>query len=70
MIYKLISLCYAKFEVSTAADIQVEVFWVKMEAAGSSETLVSYRNTIWRHTPEDLDLKSMRSLCLLSKQFN
>jgi hypothetical protein len=28
-----------------------------MEAAKSSETLVSYRNTKWRHNPEDLDLK-------------
>jgi hypothetical protein len=27
-----------------------------MEAARSSETLVSYSNTIWQHNPEDLDL--------------
>jgi hypothetical protein len=43
--------------IITAVKIQVEVFWVvKMEAAGSSETLVSYPNTTWRHNPEDLHL--------------
>jgi hypothetical protein len=29
---------------------------MKMEAAKSSETLVSYRNTTRRYNPEDLDL--------------
>jgi len=28
-----------------------------MEAARSSETLVAYRNTTWRHNPEDFDLR-------------
>jgi len=27
-----------------------------MDAAKSSETLASYRNTMWRHNSEDLDL--------------
>jgi hypothetical protein len=33
---------------------------LKMEAAWSSETLVSYHSTTWRHKPEDLDLNIHR----------
>jgi hypothetical protein len=33
------------------------IFMLNMKAARPSEMLVSYRNTAWRHKPEDLDLK-------------
>jgi len=32
-------------------------FILKMEVARTSETLASYHNTAWRHTPEDIDLR-------------
>jgi len=32
-------------------------FQCEVEAAGSSEMLVTYYNTIWCHNPEDLNLK-------------
>jgi hypothetical protein len=46
----------ARFEVYTAMKIHVVTFTVKvkkMEAARSSETLISYRNTTQRHNAED-----------------
>jgi hypothetical protein len=36
------------------------LFTLKMEAARSSETLVSYRNTVWRHNAEGHDLNLHR----------
>jgi hypothetical protein len=32
-------------------------FTLKMEAAWTSGTVVSYQNTTWRNTPEDMDLR-------------
>jgi hypothetical protein len=39
----------------------------EMEAARSSETLISYHNTRRRHSPEDLDLKHDRRESLISR---
>jgi hypothetical protein len=41
-----------QYEVFTVVKIQVKVH-LKMVAAKSSETMLSYCNTIWHHNPED-----------------
>jgi hypothetical protein len=46
--FNLDAVYFARFLFFTA---------VKMEAARSSETLVSYRNPTRRHNPEDLDFE-------------
>jgi len=43
-----------------SADLPVSIFRLKMGAAGSSETLVSYRNTPRCHSPVDLGLNVYR----------
>jgi hypothetical protein len=72
----------AKLEVFTAEKSQVEVFWVvtpfsavvgyerflKMESTGTSETLVSYRNIIWRH-PEHGCSMDLRNVSILPQHY-
>jgi hypothetical protein len=47
------------------------LFSLKMEAARSSEALVSYHITAWRHNPEDLDMNlhdrgNLISFCIMT----
>jgi hypothetical protein len=44
------------YETRKCITVQAEVFWVKMEAARSSEMLVSYRITTRRHSAKGFDL--------------
>jgi hypothetical protein len=51
-----------KFEVLTAIKIQVVDLWIvilKMEAARSSEKLVSYHITTWRYDPRRPQLEKV-----------
>jgi hypothetical protein len=52
---------WGEIEALMAVNIQVSVFWVvtacsfvEVEVARTFITLVSYHNTTWRHSPEDL----------------
>jgi len=36
---------------------RIQTFTLKMEAEGTSETLESYHNTAWRHSPEEIEFK-------------
>jgi len=46
--------------LATVVKIQVDGFPLKMEAARSSETLVSYGNTTWTYVLEDVAFEGWR----------
>jgi hypothetical protein len=55
---KLIQMSYHYRHLSFPAINNINtVTALNMEAARSSETLISYHNTTWHHNPEDINLK-------------
>jgi hypothetical protein len=53
--------CTNVLEVNASSNFRVKWnYTLKLEAAWTSKTLVSYHNAIRRHNPEDLDLKHHR----------
>jgi hypothetical protein len=63
--FNIYHLPYASFEVFTAVEIEVQVFWVVAPCSvilGYQHfrgPLISYHNITRRHKPEDLDLYTL-----------
>jgi hypothetical protein len=57
---------YVRFDVSTVVNIKTLVLWdvmlLKMEATGSSETLITMYNISWNYILEDCNLYEMSNL--------